>query len=297
MDAHTETTYLNFPAADDYPLAGTLFESKRPPKAALLISSATAVPQRYYAAYARFLALQGFVVMTYDYRGIGGSRWPAWSAQEHLRMRHWGEHDLSGALDFLQARFPRLPLLAVGHSVGGQLLGLARNPERVGAQLAIASQAAYWGYWPLRHRPRTALYWYLVIPAVVRLLGKLPARMVGEDLPAGVALEWARWGRHRDFFVDDAGRSLREGFARLTAPMRFYAVTDDQVYAPPGAVQALAACYRNAQVEMKTLRPADYGCQSIDHFGFFRALMPRKAWQESADWLSLQAGSRLRLAA
>jgi predicted alpha/beta hydrolase len=297
MHSKIETTYLNFPALDQYPLAGTLFEPKRPPLAAVLISSATGVPQRYYAAYARFLAEQGFAVLTYDYRGIAGSRWPGWAVGRRLRMRHWGEQDMSGALEQLRQRYPGLPLLTVGHSVGGQLLGLTAQPSQVTAQLTVASQAAYWRHWPLRHQPRTALFFFLVVPAVVRLLGKLPASMAGEDLPAGVALEWARWGRHPAFFVDDQGRSLRERFARFTGAMRLYAIADDHVYAPAGAVAALAAAYTGARTEIRHIGPQYNGGKALGHFGFFRAHTSRRLWQETADWLQRQVASPLKLAA
>jgi predicted alpha/beta hydrolase len=41
----------------------------------VLIAPATAVPQGYYAKFARYLAAtQGFRVVTLDYRGIGRSK-------------------------------------------------------------------------------------------------------------------------------------------------------------------------------------------------------------------------------
>ena len=45
-----------------------------PPRALVLIHPATAVPERLYAGFARFLTERGFAALTYNYRGIGASR-------------------------------------------------------------------------------------------------------------------------------------------------------------------------------------------------------------------------------
>ncbi|MFY7778034.1 MAG: serine aminopeptidase domain-containing protein, partial [Elstera sp.] len=42
-------------------------------KPVVTIHCATAVHSRYYARFAAWLAAKGFDVLTYDYRGIGGS--------------------------------------------------------------------------------------------------------------------------------------------------------------------------------------------------------------------------------
>lgn len=291
------TTYLNFPAADGYPLAGTLFEPKQPAVAAVLISAATGAPQRYYADYARYLARQGFIAMTYDYRGIAGSRWPAVRRGRKLRMRHWGERDMAGALQQLSQRYPGLPILALGHSVGGQLLGLAPNNHRVTAQLSIAAQSGYWGHWPLRQRLLAAACWNLVVPGAVALFGRLPEWVIGCELPAGIALEWARWGRNPHFISDDRGAPIREHFERYRGRMRFYAVADDSVWGPARAVEALAGFYRHADTELRLMRPQDHGIGSIGHFGFFRSSMPASLWRETAQWLRDAARPALRQAA
>lgn len=271
---------------DGHPLAATLYEPEKAPRAAVQINAATGVPRRYYAAYARFLAERGFAVLTYDYRGIGQSVWPRQVSGAALRMRHWGEHDLAATLDWLQQRYPGLPIAAVGHSAGGQMLGLADNNHLAKAALSIASQSGYWGHWPQRLRPVMAALWHVVLPGSVALFGRVPAAVMGAELPAGVALQWASWCRHPDYITHRSGQPIRQHFASYRGPMRFYAIADDAFYAPLNAVQALAGFYRNARTEVRVLQPADHGLRQISHFGFFRASMPQAAWQETADWLA-----------
>src|SRR6201991_2763293 len=65
---------ITVPAADGYRLGATLFLPRGARRRAALISSATAVPRKIYRGFAGYLARRGFAVLTYDYRGIGGSR-------------------------------------------------------------------------------------------------------------------------------------------------------------------------------------------------------------------------------
>ncbi|MEQ1439294.1 alpha/beta fold hydrolase [Fontimonas sp. SYSU GA230001] len=287
--------HLTLAADDGHPLAATLYE---PPGAiaAVQINSATGAPRRYYAPYARFLAGQGFAVLSYDYRGIGDSRWHA-AAPEQVTMRRWGTIDYASALQWLHARYPRLPLLSVGHSVGGQLLGLAPNNHLIRAALSIAAQSGYWRHWPATLQPLMVGLWHLAIPAAVALTGHLPAALMDVELPGGVAREWARWGRHREFFVDERGRSLRAGFERYRGRLLMVSIADDRFYAPPRAVTALSGYFRNADIELRTLDPCELGIDEIGHFGFFRSRMPRTVWQQTADWLRAEALPALARAA
>lgn len=288
--------HLTVESIDGHPLAGTLYEPGRLPLAAVQLNGATGVPRRYYRAYAQFLAERGFVVLTYDYRGMGDSRFHA-ARPGQVTMRNWGERDYASMLQYLHERHPQLPLLAVGHSVGGQLLGLAPNNHLVTAALGIAAQSGYWRHWPLRLQPRMAALWYGLIPALLALKGRIPKGWMGEELPAGVAREWARWCRTPHFISDEHGQPLREYFRGYRGKLRLVAIADDEQFAPQAAVQALAGFYDNADVEVRTLQPRDHGLKRIGHFGFFRADMPRAAWQETGNWLSAALAPTLRKAA
>src|SRR4029453_538603 len=61
-------------ALDGFPLAATHFAAAQSRGVALIVNGAMAVPQSYYADFARAATVRGFDVLTYDYRGIGRSR-------------------------------------------------------------------------------------------------------------------------------------------------------------------------------------------------------------------------------
>ena len=280
---------VTIPATDGFSLEATVYE----PEACrggrhVLLAAGTGVKRRFYDRYARFLCQQGFAVVTFDYRGIGGSR-PASLPAFQATMRDWGEKDLAGVIEWVCANPACTKLLVVGHSVGGQLLGLAPNNAKVKAMVAVAVQSGYWGHWPGLAKFRMAGLWYFLMPGLTRIRGYFPAKRlrVGEDLPRGVALEWARWGRNRNYMVDENGVPLRSGFESFRSPILYFSF-DDDAYAPKRAVEWMLGWYGSPSRVGHHVQPGDLGTRSIGHFGFFRELFKESLWQESSDWLGRQ---------
>jgi predicted alpha/beta hydrolase len=281
------TENVAVPATDGTPLAASVYEPSSPtePATVVLVNSATGVRRGFYDGFARFLASSGLAVVTYDYRGIGDSR-PATLRGYPARMRDWGALDLAGVIAWIDARFPDRRLVAVGHSAGGQLLGLAPNAGRVSAMLGVGAQSGWWGHWPRPRRYLNALLWYVVVPTLTPLVGYFPARRLrlGEDLPSGVVREWARWCRHRQYMVDDNGIALRPYFDRFRGPLLALSIGGDH-YAPAESVAALARWYTRASVHLQHLDPATFGLPSLGHFGFFRERRGAPLWGRVAAWL------------
>ena len=270
---------VTIPAADGHPLAATLLVPAVTPGRLVLVPPATGVRRRLYQAFAEHLAARGFAVLTWDWRGTGGSR-PASLRGFPATMRQWGERDLAGVIDWAAARFPAARLLAVGHSFGGQSVGLAPNAHRLAALVTVASQVGWYGHWAWPARWKYAALWHVGMPAVTRLVGWFPGRALGfgEDLPAGVALEWARWCRSPAYLGDFGGHRA------FTRPLLAFSFDDDD-YAPHRAADALHDRYGSLEQQRRRVAPADVGVRRIGHFGFFRpAAAP--AWRVATDWIT-----------
>lgn len=272
-------------ANDGFQLAATLIEPTDSNGRVVLINSAMGVKRRYYAKYAAFLAEKGFSVLTYDYRGIGDSR-PESLRGFPARLWEWGERDQGAAIAYLRKAYPAQKLLVVGHSIGGQIVGMTAENVHIKGVLGVAAQNGYWMRWPGLHKSWISLLWFVVVPLTTRVFGYFPGSLLrmGEDSPAGVAQEWAKSGRSPGYLLDTFGGTAHDHYAGLAAPMRSYSIEDD-LYAPRKTVEALLDFYPNAQREHQHLRPADIGAQKIGHFGFFREAFRDSLWQESADWL------------
>lgn len=281
MTAQTVQT-CRVAAADGVNLAASLFAPTGQPRAILLISGATGAPRRYYDAFAAHAASRGLLVATYDYRGIGGSAQAA-PRRDPSRMRDWGLLDLPAMLGWLNAAYPHLPILHLGHSVGGQLPGLAGNRDLIAAAASVGSQSGEWRLWPGWRKWRRFVDFHLLIPGVTLLFGHMPARLLGYDLPPGVAAEWARWCRKRGY-VTGAMPETRAGFAAFRAPYLMIDISDDD-YAPASCVDGLARLFSGTEVLRRGIRPAEYDLPALGHFGFFRSRTPAAAWNLPLDFL------------
>jgi predicted alpha/beta hydrolase len=271
-------------AEDGRHLAASWFEPQDgPARAVAVVSSAAGVPRGYYRAFAEWLAGRGYATLTYDYRGIGGSRRAA-LRDEPATMRDWAVHDMGAALAAAETRRAGagLPLLLVGHSFGGNCIAFAAGVERADAILGVGSQLGEPRLYPGRHRVVAGLFFRAWLPAVVAAFGHAPGWALGpsaQPLPPGVARQWAAWGRRRGWaYADPALRAHRAASAVL-APVHLWNVSDDLTYAPARAVDALAAQFRNAAVQRHTLTPAQVGTRSLGHFGAFRRVPGPPLWR------------------
>lgn len=280
MSAPRSRTHT-FPASDGTQLVSDLYTPEGPPRAAVLLGPAMGVRRRYYAPFARYLAERGLLALVPDYRGIGAAR------GSRARLHEWGALDLTAGARALQAEAPGLPLLFLGHSVGGQLFGLVEAPF-VAAHF-VACQSGHWRLWSGPSKLAMASLWWVGIPLVTRLLGKLPMAALGqgEDLPPLVARDWARWGRDRDYLQVHARRVGGARYATYEGPLRAVAIEDDS-YAPPRTVEALAHHYPRARLEAVRARPSEAGVKRIGHFGWFREPFRQSLWSPAVDWLLRQ---------
>lgn len=272
---------------DGYTLAGTLFEPEQASRQVVLINSAMGVKRGYYAAFAQYLSQRGFVTLIYDYRGIGDSRNGTLKALR-TSILDWAARDQTAAFEWLRARYPDGTISVVGHSLGGQIIGLMPHGKQVNKLLAVGSQAGYWRLWDGVQRARVALLWFVFIPTLSRLMGHFPSQRLGlgEDLPAGVALDWGRGGRRPRYLLDLYGGTSDDHYATVGANIRLLSFEDDE-YAPRRAVEALRSFYPNADSEHLHVRPSDLNVPKIGHFSFFRPSFRDTLWADSAAWLAM----------
>lgn len=258
-------------------------------KAVAIIGAATAVPASYYRHFAEWMARRGYAVLSFDYRGIAASR-DVLRRGEDVRLRDWARLDMAAAVhaadrrrcEEAQRQGRDLGLLWIGHSLGGNAVGLVPGfVDKVDAMLGVAAQVAYLGHWSGFARVQAWVFFHWMLPLLVRLLGHAPGRVLGpraQDLPAGAALEWAAWGRMPGFLFGDDSLASERAYHRFVGAVHLWSITDDHLFGPAPAVDALAAQFTAAQVQRHVVAPADLGVRKIEHFGPFRRDLGAQLW-------------------
>ncbi|MCI0395674.1 MAG: alpha/beta fold hydrolase [Chloroflexi bacterium] len=293
MKENTAERQATISAVDGFSLAASLYEpGERANGSVIIVSAATAAPRGFYRAYATFLRDAGYTAITYDYRGIGQSR-PQTLKGFQARMREWVELDMAGVIEWASSHYRPARLFHVGHSIGGQAAGLLPNHDKISAMVTMSAQSGYWAIHPSPEKYRIWFSVFLMIPTLTRLLGYFPwKRLAGaEDLPRGVALEWAYWCRLPNYLLGDKSLASLERFPHFTAPILAYSIGDD-VWGTERSVNAMMAAYTGATVERRHVSPAGIGVDALGHFGFFRP-KAKALWEETVAWLGGVAAVRI----
>ena len=241
-------------------------------RGAIVLAPATGVPQTFYLRFAQWLSARGVDVLRFDFRGTAASR------PQRLRgfvadFSHW-TLDLDAAMGFAASQGAS-PVSLIGHSIGGFLAPVAPNAVRMHRLVLVGAQSAYWRDFPHPQRWPMALLWHGVLPVVTGLVGYFPARALrmGEDLPRGVALQWAArpW---RDPW--DIG-AFAAGYARSLPPVHLVAADDDP-FATPAAVARVARRLAATDLLTHTIVTGRQGPRRIGHFGLFRSACAEQVW-------------------
>jgi predicted alpha/beta hydrolase len=290
------STDVAFTATDGCPLAGHLWhcnEHSEPPAVAL-INAGAGIGSAYYDRFARYLSQAGVPTLLYDYRGIGRSR-PRSLKGFSASVEDWGSKDCAAALEWLSSRFPGARRVVIGHSVGGFVTGFVTNGPLIDRMLLVGAHTGYWRDYALIARPGMYMLWHVLMPSLTRVVGYFPGRRLhlSEDLPAGVAMEWAN-RRHPDFWWN---RRTPDGALdtewRESALGRFQAIRartlslsfSDDAFATEAATDRLVGLYRNCSTTRIVIRPGDAGRQKIGHFGFFRSRFRDLLWPQVVEWV------------
>lgn len=256
-------------ADDHYSLTGILYSSKNPIKAKIIVASATGVPQLFYRRFSEYAVQQGFQVLTFDYRGVAQSAPQSLKGFE-MSYLDWGTLDLSAAIDYMSDDVT--PLFVVGHSYGGQALGLTNNHHKVKAMYCFGTGAGWAGYMPFKERFKVQVMWNIIFPPLVALNGYLPwSKMnMGADLPLGVYQQWRKWCKHPTyFFADPAQHELKNRYAQVKSII--YAVSaDDDDWALPQSREAFMRHYTHAELHFLNVSAEEYQLKEIGHMGYFR---------------------------
>lgn len=242
---------------------------------AVVFNGGAGITASYYRRFAEYLASEGVPTLTYDYRGIGASRVGPLRGYD-ASFEDWAEHDCTAAIGLVCNRF-NVPIFGISHSIGALILGGALNAAQLRGMVMIAPHTGYVGDYRRAYVLPMALLWHGLMPALTALLGYFPGRRLGlgEDIPSGVAMAWAR-RRNPEPAASQGARThaLMNRLADLRVRALAITLSDDGFATSVGAKRAMAL-YENALFTHTVITPQQVNRDKLGHWGFFKA---RELW-------------------
>lgn len=248
------------------------------PNFVVIIASAMGVKQEFYQNFAQFLANSGVSVLTFDYSGIGHSLYgPIKNLQ--VNAADWGRNDLEQVIQYAQFSYPKAKHIIIGHSIGGQLIGLAKSSYKLDKIILVSSQSGFWKYWEGLDRLKMFFKLFILLPLIVNITGYLRTKGINrlENIPKNVATQWRKWCLCSDYLLGD--KNITTYYSDIHVKISAYSIKDDKL-APFASVRALLNFYGGKDKKVIKLDPADYGLSEIGHFGVFKKYSSASLWPE-----------------
>jgi predicted alpha/beta hydrolase len=272
---------LKIKCNDSVEIAALLLEAENP-KAVVQLNIGTGAKKEFYLPFAKFLVEHDYTVCTFDYRGTCESA-PTSMKDCKYNYIEYGTKDMPAVLDFLDEKFPNLPKLIVGHSVGGMNFGLMPNYHKINGLVAVGSGSGYWKNMFFTYRLQTLFFFKIFAPISIFLKGYVAAKRFGimEDLPRNIVTDWAAWCSVPDYFWDERfyGKTVPKGhYHELTFPIAHFWASDDPIANEKNVPLLLKNFKTNKTLVSEKLVPTDFGAKEIGHFGFFRKQFKDTIW-------------------
>ncbi|MBB6521385.1 alpha/beta fold hydrolase [Pseudoteredinibacter isoporae] len=268
--------------ADGYLLKYSHYHSTES-KAVVIFASALGVSRQYYHRLAVYLCQQGYDCFSFDYRGTGEQDAPL---AKDAAIEHWGQRDIEAMIQ--QALNLNLSVHFIGHSIGGQLLGLAPSASKLRSVMLVAASAPYWKRWEGSERLKLLFLSYVLIPVLGALKDPFPIAALGLGnirMPSRFIKRWAEWMREPDYLLAPMFKLDRSGYENISCRLWTLGFRDDEL-APEINIRHLSGFYSKAKVSLDMLDPAQEGLSHIGHNGLFHKRSEEALWPKVLNYLS-----------
>lgn len=267
-------------------LVGTVYFPVSEIKGAIMIGPATGIKRKFYANFAKYLAENNYGVITYDNNGIGDSV-NGDLKSDKSSLQSWGEKDMPNVFNMLKKTFPNTKYHLIGHSAGGQLVGLIPNCNEFTSMFNFACSSGSIRNMKMKFKLKAKIFMDIFIPLNNFLFGYTNAQWVGmgEPLPKMVAQEWSKWCNGTGYVKTAFNKTIRtHWYNEISFPSMWVNATDDDI-ANNKNVEDMISVFPRISSETLTLNPKDYNLKEIGHMKFFTK-ENKILWDISLKWLN-----------
>ncbi len=276
---------IKIECSEDRVLAGKVYTPSDNIKAAVFIAPATGIKKEFYHWFAQYLAENQYGVITFDNTGIGESLAGHINNCE-VSLQSWGEVDMYFVLETLKKRFPDMPYHLIGHSAGGQLVGLMSNSHDLSSMFNVACSSGRLKNMDLSYRMKATFALNIFMPVSNLLFGHAKAQWfgMGEPLPQHVAKQWKEWCNGKGYVKTAFDTTVKEHwYDTLELPSMWINAIDDDI-AIDKNVRDMIDVFTKLKSETLTLTPKEHGLKQIGHMKFF-SRKSKVLWKLAIDWL------------
>jgi predicted alpha/beta hydrolase len=237
---------------------------------------------------ARLFARAGYVTVAFDFRGHGESgpgvrSGAGWSYDDLVRA------DLPAVTSCAKSRYPDLPVVVVGHSLGGHVALASQATGALSADALVLVAANVW----MRHLEASTRTWVTkraIAEALVvfsRRLGYLPARALrlgSDDEGASLLLSLVRTTRLGRWTSDDGRVDYGAAVGTIGVPVATVTSTGDRLLCTPACGERMVRAVRGPRLSERVTR-CDDGAPAPGHMELVTSGRVRQVYRRVVVWL------------
>ncbi|MFT4534894.1 MAG: putative alpha/beta hydrolase [Saprospiraceae bacterium] len=249
------------------------------PKAVIQFHSGTVTKKEFYLKLANYLVDQKYIVVLFDYRGVGESK-PKTLRGFEMSIADWGRDDANSVTEWIKTKYPNLSVHLLAHSMGGQIYGLMQNWKIFDKVILLTTSSGNFNkFSPQSYKWKVKLPAILLFPLLIKIYGYIPGKLgVGEDWPKGVAQEWIENSRVNGLIPAYLTKKTNKSYyQQIDKEITAWYFHDDHL-STHDTIKELALSYPNAKLTIKTIHPAEVDLDSIGHFGLFKRKAKTRLW-------------------
>lgn len=270
------------PTGTGYQIPVNWYSAGDNPLANLLFMPALGVPARYCFPLAAELSSRGFNVALMEHRGYGDSNLRASRAVD-FGFREAVDLDIPVVMEWMQQQSPDLPLLSMGHSLGGHysaiMAGLMK--EQLDGVILVACGTPWTAVYSGAMFFQIKLLSFM-IDIIPPLVGYYPGHRLGFGGREAKTLmkDWVMMARENRYVAHGLNKDLDVGIAHWKGKLLSLRLADD-AFASEAAMGAVTDKFKQADITKVVVDAQTLG-DKADHYRWIRT--PHVIGETVLDW-------------